>query len=168
MRGVGRRLGRLRVVAGRVAPRADAQLALQNLHRVELERQSRLQARLRGVRRGLEVARVQQGGGQCLNLTGITSPDNQTRSWITSQNNQKVVLTGIQYHFGPEPETGPDRPSRALEASDRHLYTPKQPFNFKYISFLAVSDLLRLLRDVSRPYSYFSRVLDQSDAGGHG
>ena len=105
---------------------------------------------------------------QCLNLTGITSPDNQTRSWITSQNNQKVVLTGIQYHFGPEPETGPDRPSRALEASDRHLYTPKQPFNFKYISFLAVSDLLRLLRDVSRPYSYFSRVLDQSDAGGHG
>ena len=45
-----------------VAPRADAQLALQNLHRVELERQSRLQARLRGVRRGLEVARVQQGG----------------------------------------------------------------------------------------------------------
>ena len=62
MRGVGRRLGRLRGVAGRVAPRADAQLALQNLHRVELERQSRLQARLRGVRRGLEVARVQQGG----------------------------------------------------------------------------------------------------------
>ena len=62
MRGVGRRLGRLRGVAGRVAPRADAQLALQNLHRVELERQSRLQARLRGVRRGLEVAQVQQGG----------------------------------------------------------------------------------------------------------
>ena len=106
--------------------------------------------------------------GQCWTLTGITFPDNQTRSWLTSQNNQKVVLTGIQYHFGPEPETGPDRPSRALEASDRHLYTPKQPFNFKYISFLAVSDLLRLSRDVSRPYSYFSRVLDQSDAGGHG
>ena len=105
---------------------------------------------------------------QCVQFTGMPSPDNQTRSWLTSQNNQKVVLTGIQYHFGPEPETGPDRPSRALEASDRHLYTPKQPFNFKYISFLAVSDLLRLLRDVSRPYSYFSRVLDQSDAGGHG
>ena len=30
---------------------------------------------------------------QCVHLTGITSPDNQTRAWLTSQNNQKVVLT---------------------------------------------------------------------------
>jgi hypothetical protein len=36
-------------------------------------------------------------------LTGITSPDNQTRSWLTSQNNQKVVLTGIQYHCSRVP-----------------------------------------------------------------
>jgi hypothetical protein len=42
---------------------------------------------------------------QCVQFTGITSPDNQTRSWLTSQNNQKVVLTGIQYHFGPGAET---------------------------------------------------------------
>ena len=70
--------------------------------------------------------------GQCCTFPGITFPDNQTRSWLTSQNNQKVVLTGIQYHFGPGTETGPDRPSRALEPSDRHLHTPKQPFDFKY------------------------------------
>ena len=74
-------------------------------------------------------------GVQGLNLTGITFPDNQTRSWLTSQNNQKVVLTGIQYHFGPGAETGPDRPSRALEPSYRHLHTPKQPFHFKYHLF---------------------------------
>ena len=74
-------------------------------------------------------------GVQGLNLTGITFPDNQTRSWLTIQNNQTVVLTGIQYHFGPGAETGPDRPSRALEPSDRHLHTPKQPFNFKYHLF---------------------------------
>ena len=91
---------------------------------------------------------------QCSNLTGITSPDNQTRSWLTSQNNQKVVLTGIQYHFGPGAETGPDRPSRALEPSDRHLHTPKQPFHFKYHLF---SCRIRPSPAVSgrfRPYSY--------------
>ena len=91
---------------------------------------------------------------QCSNFTGITSPDNQTRSWLTSQNNQKVVLTGIQYHFGPGAETGPDRPSRALEPSDRHLHTPKQPFHFKYHLF---SCRIRPSPAVSgrfRPYSY--------------
>ena len=91
---------------------------------------------------------------QCSNLTGITSPDNQTRSWLTSQKNQKVVLTGIQYHFGPGAETGPDRPSRALEPSDRHLHTPKQPFHFKYHLF---SCRIRPSPAVSgrfRPYSY--------------
>ena len=91
---------------------------------------------------------------QCSSLTGITSPDNQTRSWLTSQNNQKVVLTGIQYHFGPGAETGPDRPSRALEPSDRHLHTPKQPFHFKYHLF---SCRIRPSPAVSgrfRPYSY--------------
>ena len=91
---------------------------------------------------------------QCSNLTGITSPDNQTRSWLTSQNNQKVVLTGIQYHFGPGAETGPDRPSRALEPSDRHLHTPKQPFHFKYHLF---SCRIRPSPAVSgrfRPFSY--------------
>ena len=91
---------------------------------------------------------------QCSILTGITSPDNQTRSWLTSQNNQKVVLTGIQYHFGPGAETGPDRPSRALEPSDRHLHTPKQPFHFKYHLF---SCRIRPSPAVSgrfRPYSY--------------
>ena len=91
---------------------------------------------------------------QCLTFTGITSPDNQTRSWLTSQNNQKVVLTGIQYHFGPGAETGPDRPSRALEPSDRHLHTPKQPFHFKYHLF---SCRIRPSPAVSgrfRPFSY--------------
>ena len=91
---------------------------------------------------------------QCGTLTGITFPDNQTRSWLTSQNNQKVVLTGIQYHFGPGAETGPDRPSRALEPSDRHLHTPKQPFHFKYHLF---SCRIRPSPAVSgrfRPYSY--------------
>ena len=71
-----------------------------------------------------------------------------------SQNNQKVVLTGIQYHFGPGAETGPDRPSRALEPSDRHLHTPKQPFHFKYHLF---SCRIRPSPAVSgrfRPYSY--------------
>ena len=95
-----------------------------------------------------------QEGAQCSNLTGITSPDNQTRSWLTSQNNQKVVLTGIQYHFGPGAETGPDRPSRALEPSDRHLHTPKQPFHFKYHLF---SCRIRPSPAVSgrfRPFSY--------------
>ena len=87
-------------------------------------------------------------------MTGITFPDNQTRSWLTSQNNQKVVLTGIQYHFGPGAETGPDRPSRALEPSDRHLHTPKQPFHFKYHLF---SCRIRPSPAVSgrfRPFSY--------------
>ena len=91
---------------------------------------------------------------QCWTLTGITFPDNQTRSWLTSQNNQKVVLTGIQYHFGPGAETGPDRPSRALEPSDRHLHTPKQPLHFKYHLF---SCRIRPSPAVSgrfRPYSY--------------
>ena len=91
---------------------------------------------------------------QCWTLTGITFPDNQTRSWLTSQNNQKVVLTGIQYHFGPGAETGPDRPSRALEPSDRHLHTPKQPFHFKYHLF---SCRIRPSPAVSgrfRPFSY--------------
>ena len=67
---------------------------------------------------------------------------------------QKVVLTGIQYHFGPGAETGPDRPSRALEPSDRHLHTPKQPFHFKYHIF---SCRIRPSPAVSgrfRPYSY--------------
>ena len=110
-----------------------------------------------------------QGATQCSNFTGITSPDNQTRSWLTSQNNQKVVLTGIQYHFGPGAETGPDRPSRALEPSDRHLHTPKQPFHFKYHLFSCrISDLLRLFPAVSGHILTFSRALEQSDAGGHG
>ena len=98
--------------------------------------------------------RERERRAQCSILTGITSPDNQTRSWLTSQNNQKVVLTGIQYHFGPGAETGPDRPSRALEPSDRHLHTPKQPFHFKYHLF---SCRIRPSPAVSgrfRPYSY--------------
>ena len=100
----------------------------------ELVKQASLAARLQD----LDIIRLEAGverREQCSNLTGITSPDNQTRSWLTSQNNQKVVLTGIQYHFGSGAETGPDRPSRALEPSDRHLHTPKQPFHFKYHLF---------------------------------
>ena len=97
---------------------------------------------------------IDRRGPQCGTFTGITFPDNQTRSWLTSQNNQKVVLTGIQYHFGPGAETGPDRPSRALEPSDRHLHTPKQPFHFKYHLF---SCRIRPSPAVSgrfRPFSY--------------
>ena len=66
----------------------------------------------------------------------------------------KGGITGIQYHFGPGAETGPDRPSRALEPSDRHLHTPKQPFHFKYHLF---SCRIRPSPAVSgrfRPYSY--------------
>ena len=88
-----------------------------------------------------------------LSFTGITFPDNQTRSWLTSQNNQKVVLTGIQYHFGPGAETGPDRPSRALEPSDRHLHTPKQPFNFKYHLFFCRIRPSPAVSGRFRPYS---------------
>ena len=105
---------------------------------------------------------------QCCHLTGITSPDNQTRSWLTSQNNQKVVLTGIQYHFGPGAETGPDRPSRALEPSDRHLHTPKQPFHFKYHLF---SCRIRPSPAVSgrfRPYSYVFQSIGAVRCRGHG
>ena len=106
------------------------------------------------IENGVKTRRFMLSEAQCSNLTGITSPDNQTRSWLTSQNNQKVVLTGIQYHFGPGAETGPDRPSRALEPSDRHLHTPKQPFHFKYHLF---SCRIRPSPAVSgrfRPYSY--------------
>ena len=105
---------------------------------------------------------------QCSNFTGITSPDNQTRSWLTSQNNQKVVLTGIQYHFGPGAETGPDRPSRALEPSDRHLHTPKQPFHFKYHLF---SCRIRPSPAVSgrfRPFSYVFQSIGAVRCRGHG
>ena len=35
---------------------------------------------------------------QCLHLTGMPSPDNQTHLRCSSRNNQKVVLTGIQYY----------------------------------------------------------------------
>ena len=107
-------------------------------------------------------------GRQCWTLTGITFPDNQTRSWLTSQNNQKVVLTGIQYHFGPGAETGPDRPSRALEPSDRHLHTPKQPFHFKYHLF---SCRIRPSPAVSgrfRPYSYVFQSIGAVRCRGHG
>ena len=105
---------------------------------------------------------------QCWTLTGITFPDNQTRSWLTSQNNQKVVLTGIQYHFGPGAETGPDRPSRALEPSDRHLHTPKQPLHFKYHLF---SCRIRPSPAVSgrfRPYSYVFQSIGAVRCRGHG
>ena len=104
---------------------------------------------------------------QCSNLTGITSPDNQTRSWLTSQNNQKVVLTGIQYyHFGPG--------GRKRGLIDLHV--PSSPptdtcipqnnhSTSNTISFLAVSDLLRLFPAVSGHILTFSRALEQSDAG---
>ena len=112
-------------------------------------RDSSLQAEKSSVRSMSAVTRL-----QCSILTGITSPDNQTRSWLTSQNNQKVVLTGIQYHFGPGAETGPDRPSRALEPSDRHLHTPKQPFHFKYHLFSCRIRPSPAVSGLFRPYSY--------------
>ena len=114
-----------------------------------LWRWARKLARTGGSGRSCKCARQ-----QCLHLTGMPSPDNQTHLRCSSRNNQKVVLTGIQYHFGPGAETGPDRPSRALEPSDRHLHTPKQPFHFKYHLF---SCRIRPSPAVSgrfRPYSY--------------
>ena len=61
---------------------------------------------------------------------------------------------GIQYHFGPGAETGPDRPSRALEPSDRHLHTPKQPFNFKFHLFFCRIRPSPAVSGRFRPYSY--------------
>ena len=125
-------------------------------------------SRLRGHEPARSLACLPLPPSQCGTLTGITFPDNQTRSWLTSQNNQKVVLTGIQYHFGPGAETGPDRPSRALEPSDRHLHTPKQPFHFKYHLF---SCRIRPSPAVSgrfRPYSYVFQSIGAVRCRGHG
>ena len=106
---------------------------------------------------------------QCLTFPGMPFLNNQTALPMPGQpNNQKVVLTGIQNTtFGPGPETGPDRPSRALEPSDRYLHARRQPSTLNTISFLAC---VRPSQAVKGPFPAiflaFSRVLDQLDAAG--
>ena len=59
---------------------------------------------------------------QCFPFPGMPSPNNQTDLRCSSRNNQKVVLTGIQYHFA--------RTWGTTEVS-KHWVTPDRPTDAK-------------------------------------
>ena len=79
----------------------------------------------------------EEGGPQCSTLTGITFLNNQTCSWLTSQNNQKVVLT--------EPREPPAAPRLALGGQSKGCQLCQ--------ASVALSDPGRALR---QPHAHFA------------